>query len=76
MKTSELCDVSNFLKGKEMNQFLEKNSLASLNTKLFLLVQELLKLLVAGRLEDTVGKLPFNLLAFLGSHLIPASGHA
>lgn len=31
-KTSELCDVSNFLKGKQMDELLEENSLVSLNT--------------------------------------------
>lgn len=62
-----------------MDQFLEKGSLASLNTKLFLLVQELLKLLVAGRLEDTVGKLHLSacLLGFSPKYLplaMPRSG--
>lgn len=45
-----------------MDQF-KKNSLASLNTMLFL-VQELLKLLVAGRLEDTIGKLHLSACLF------------
>lgn len=70
-KTSDLYDVSNFLKGKKMDQFLGKKSLVSLNTKLFLSMHELLKLLVAGRLENSVGKLHLSacLFRFLAKHL-------
>lgn len=47
-----------------MGLFFEENSLAPLNTKLFFLVQELLKLLVSGRLEVTVGKLHLSACLF------------
>lgn len=47
-----------------MDQLLEKNSLTSLNTKLFFLAQEVLKLLVAGRLEVTVEKLHLSACLF------------